>query len=478
MFVSARFRWTTLATAIVLIIGCSKARLAVEDAPARAEPIALPAPPAPAAPSAPAEPGAALDRIEVTGSRIAASTSESASPVMEVASGDRAAAAPAVQIADGESPGATRAGVLTAGDYDDLLNPQLYARYAETFLLAHPQTALPFVDTRSAVRVRVIGRDGEPVSFAVVTIQDAQRAPRQLFTAANGMALFFPGLDALPEQLQIRVAAPGTALVERRMALDSLPDDRTVTVQLPIPGRAPQALDLLLVIDTTGSMTDELKYLQTELAAITASLHRTHPQLDVRVGLIAYRDVGDEYVTRSFALTEDLAGLRRDLAAQQALGGGDYPEAVQQAFADANRAEWRKDAVKALLHVADAPPHGDHMGATWNEAVQLRQRGVHIVPVAASGVADDAQYLMRSAAALTQSRYLFLTDDSGVGLPHAEPDVPCYVVTRLDGLISRVLATLVSGRRVEPAAANIIRTSGDYARGVCLPAAGERPSRG
>ena len=92
---------------------------------------------------------------------------------------------------------------------------------------------------------------------------------------------------------------------------------------------------------------------------------------------------------------------------------------------------------------------------------------MHIVPVAASGVADDAQYLMRSMAALTQGRYLFLTDDSGVGLPHDEPDVPCYVVTRLDGLIERVVASLLVGRRVEPQADDILRRTGDYDRGVC-----------
>ena len=72
-------------------------------------------------------------------------------------------------------------------------------------------------------------------------------------------------------------------------------------------------------------------------------------------------------------------------------------------------------------------------------------------------------------AALTQSRYLFLTNDSGVGLAHQEPDVPCYVVTRLDGLIERVVASLLVGRRVEPRAGDVIRATGDYDRGVCRP---------
>ena len=130
-----------------------------------------------------------------------------------------------------------------------------------------------------------------------------------------------------------------------------------------------------------------------------------------------------------------------------------------------------------MLHVADAPPHDERTGDAWQQAQALRTRGVHIVPVAASGVADEAQYLMRSMAALTQSRYLFLTDDSGVGLPHAEPDVPCYIVTRLDGLIERVVASLLVGHRVEPRADSVLRRVGDYERGVCRSTSQPRIAR-
>jgi hypothetical protein len=447
------YLWSVMAATVLVIGGCAVAKRTAESG-AAAPATALPPSTAPA----PREGGESLDRIEVSGTR-----------VRDADAARAASSTGAIEIADGSHAVQAQAGVLTAGDYDDLLNPQLYARYAEKYLQNHAQLDLPFVDTRSAVKVRVVGSDGEPVAFAQVGVVDSQGELRRLFTATNGTAVFFPALDRLPPQLEIRVDAAGATSVQRSIALEALPDDRIVSIQVPVDVRAPRALDLALVIDTTGSMSDELRYLQAELDSITATLRRDHPRLDIRIGLVVYRDQGDEYVTRHFALTGDVSALRAKLAAQQANGGGDYPEAVQQAFADANRFDWRRDAVKVLLHVADAPPHADRMGSTWEEALTLRARGVHIVPIAASGVADEAQYLMRSTAALTQARYLFLTDDSGVGLPHQEPDVPCYVVTRLDGLIERVIATLVTGRRVEPAADAIVRTSGDYARGVCLP---------
>jgi hypothetical protein len=463
-------RLLPLAIAGLLLAGCAAHRetvadtaTAAADAPREAVPLLAPPPP----PSPPAPPASVGFTAPATG----AAASATLDSVM--VSGERAragTAAKAVAISKpvrDEARQHAQSGTLTAGDYDDLLNPGQYARYAERYLQDRAQTGLPFVDTRTALKVRVVGKDGQPVAFANVSAIDSRGHALRLPTAANGMAVFFPALDKLPQRLQLQVEASGMPGIAHTVDLRRLGGDNTITVDLPVAGRAPQALDLLLAIDTTGSMSDELSYLQVELDSIVTSLRRIRPGTDIRVGLVVYRDDGDEYVTRRFEFTGDLASLRQQLGAQHASGGGDYPEAVDRAFADAGRFDWREDATKVMLHVADAPPHAERAGDAWEQAMSLRTRGVHIVPVAASGVADDAQYLMRSMAALTQSRYLFLTDDSGVGLPHAEPDVPCYVVTRLDGLIERVVASLLVGRRVEPQPDEILRRTGDYDRGVC-----------
>ena len=128
---------------------------------------------------------------------------------------------------------------------------------------------------------------------------------------------------------------------------------------------------------------------------------------------------------------------------------------------------WRTTSQKIILLVADAPPHDDDIQTTWNYVLQARSQQIHIVPVAASGVDDSAEFLMRAMAAATHSRYLFLTDDSGVGNSHAEPTIDCYVVTRLNNTIARVLDSLISGERIEPEVNDVIRTSGIYDQGVC-----------
>ena len=358
------------------------------------------------------------------------------------------------------------AGLLTAGDHDDLLNPALYARYVDGFLKNESLEGVPRVDTGRVLAVRVQDRSGRPVPFAPVTLTCADRNQLTLTTTANGAAVFFPELDRLGERVTISV--PDEASQIARVV--GLPDRRTVNLQaITVSGSAPaiERFDLALVVDTTGSMADELEYLKSELGAILADLNRDHPNLDIRVALVAYRDIGDTYVTRTFPFTGDIAALRADLSQQSAGGGGDYPEAVEQAMARAVALDWRPDAVRSILFVADAPPHAEGVAPSWQSTEVARAKRIHIVPVGSSGVGPGAEYLMRAMAALTQSRYIFLTDDSGIGNPHAPPAVDCYLVTKLGSSIRRVLGGQISGRRIEPMKDEIIRTVGKYDEGRC-----------
>lgn len=347
-------------------------------------------------------------------------------------------------------------GLLTAGDHDDLLNPEGYADYAGRFLQDHGRS-LPFVDTRERVAVAVRGLDGRPVPFARVAVARAGQ-PLLLTAAADGVASYYPRFDRVPARTSVTVGGTKVAVA---------PGVKRVAVKVAGRARSVAALDLALVIDTTGSMGDEMAYLQAELDSILARVKREAGQIDLRIGLIVYRDEGDEYVVRSAPLTGDMRAVRATLARQSADGGGDQPEAVDQALRAVETMRWRPDAAKAVLLIADAPPHAEGIAPALASTGRLRARGVQIVPVAASGVEDSAQYMMRTMAVLTQGRYLFLTDDSGVGDRHAEPDLACYAVTRLDGLIARVLAGIVEGRRIEPGAHEVVRVVGDYRQGRC-----------
>lgn len=234
-------------------------------------------------------------------------------------------------------------------------------------------------------------------------------------------------------------------------------------------------LDVALVIDTTGSMGDEIRYLQAELADIAARVHAAYPGASARWALVLYRDSGDEYVVRTFDFEANVDAFRANLAAQSADGGGDYPEASHAALLAMANLAWREGASTARLAfwVADAPHHAE---VASEQAMAVRSAAdldVHIYPVASSGIDLVTEHSMRASAQLTGGRYLFLTDDSGVGGSHLEPSIPCYFVTRLNDAMLRMVDMEMSGEYREPEAASILRTGGDPTDGACTLESGE-----
>lgn len=227
--------------------------------------------------------------------------------------------------------------------------------------------------------------------------------------------------------------------------------------------RGPRSeIDVQLVLDTTGSMGDELSYLQSEFDAIAAKVRSSFPNVTPRWSLVVYRDEGDAYVTREFAFTTDTGRFRRDLRAQSAGGGGDTPEAVVRGLAAGLRQSWRteRDVAKMAFWVADAPAHPGEGRVLADVIRDAKRKGVHVYPVASSDTDPAAEYQMRSAAQMTGGRYLFLTNDSGIGNDHAEPHIPCYDVTRLDAAIVRMIEVELTGRHVAPEPSEIVRSVG------------------
>ena len=344
-----------------------------------------------------------------------------------------------------------QSGQLTAGSLDDAENYDDFCRFVEQ-AQGNVGRSLPPIDLTRRVLLRVTDGQGRPIGGAHATVEaDGQRQQTlQLTTASDGRAVFLA--DELGRQAQgchVRVVAPGGAAAAR---VDlSLDDERHEIVLEDCEVDRPVQLDFALVIDTTGSMSDELEYLKSEIDSIVCRVRETFPNVDQRFALVVYRDQGDEYVTRTFDFTPSLEDLRRSLSKQQAGGGGDYPEAVHLALEQAAGLDWRNGNVaRVLFLVGDAPPHDHEADQAFDAVARLRQQGVRVFPVASSGVQLHAECVMRSAAFLTLGQYLFLTDHSGIGNAHAKPHAPQYLVERLDRLMIRMVTSELCGRRLLP----------------------------
>lgn len=121
-------------------------------------------------------------------------------------------------------------------------------------------------------------------------------------------------------------------------------------------------LDLVFLLDCTGSMGAYIDAAKENIEAIVTRLVSKNGQrFDLRFGIVAYRDHPPEdktWVTKAFPFTRSATETRKVLSELKAHGGGDTPEAVGTALRATLDAEWRSDATKVVILIADAPPHG------------------------------------------------------------------------------------------------------------------------
>ncbi|MGA1790873.1 MAG: vWA domain-containing protein [bacterium] len=376
----------------------------------------------------------------------------------------------------GSGGSGVQSGILTAGDIDDNLNFIAFIDYLNDSYASDSSEVLPSVYVADRVTLRIEDASGQGFSNALVRIfPDGSSVPLiESHAGSDGIFRFFPTIDGagIETQFTVEVTGPdgGSSPVSVALNTNELDENRILDIVVPdADSQFPGSMDLMFVMDTTGSMRDEHQYLTAEFRDIIQSVQESYPEVAMRFGLVVYRDIGDIYVVRDFDFTDSLTMMQDTLEDQVASAGGDYPEAMEQALGQAMSAQWQGgNTARLLFLVADAPPHDENLTAAFNEAKAARDMGIHIHSLAASGVADTAQFIMRAMSSITHGRYLFLTDDSGVGNPHEEPTVPCYVVTRLDQLIIRVIESELAGMRIEPEDDQIIRTVGICEAGVCI----------
>ncbi|MFN4081343.1 MAG: carboxypeptidase regulatory-like domain-containing protein [Saprospiraceae bacterium] len=342
---------------------------------------------------------------------------------------------------------APRAGLLTAGEWNDLHN---WGRHWVD-LLADGETdqwqKLYGFYPRFRYAVRLSTESGHPVVDAPLALRDADGTIlwESRTDNAGRAELWYALYD--PE----RKEASALTLTHTRdgvaRPLGQVKDFAGGYVnefRIDAPCRTPQSADIVWVVDATGSMGDEIEYLKTELLDVIGRVRRQNRDLDLRMGTVFYRDIGDEYLTRSSKLTHRIAETVDFIRKQSAGGGGDTPEAVHSALEEAiYRQPWRDEAVARICFlVLDASPHTEpevleRLRKTIREAAR---KGIRIVPLSASGVQKDTEFLMKFFGLATNGTYLFLTDHSGIGGKHLAPTADEYKVEALNDLLVRLIS--------------------------------------
>jgi uncharacterized protein YegL len=201
----------------------------------------------------------------------------------------------------------------------------------------------------------------------------------------------------------------------------------TAPVRLPPPSQTPNGkpvVEVVFVLDTTGSMSGLIEAAKEKIWSIASTMARAQPTPEIRIGLVAYRDRGDDYVTRVVDLSADLDSMYATLMDFQANGGGDGPESVNQALDDAiNRISWSQDgqAYRAVFLVGDAPPHMDYPDdVKYPQSIAAaRHKGI-VVNAIQCGGDGAAGNEWRQIASLGQGSF-FSVDQAGSAVAVATP---------------------------------------------------------
>ena len=201
--------------------------------------------------------------------------------------------------------------------------------------------------------------------------------------------------------------------------------------------------EICFVVDATGSMGDELNYVQAELLDVLQRVSSDNQSLSFRSSSVFYRDEGDAYVTRTSGFTSNHATTTEFIKAQSAGGGGDFPEAVHTALEKSiQELQWSSSAKSRILFLLlDAPPHKNSQVSQSIQTTikQAAEKGIKAIPITASGIDKETEFLMRYFGQVTNGTYVFVTGHSGIGNEHLIPSVGEYQVEYLNNLIVRLI---------------------------------------
>jgi hypothetical protein len=235
------------------------------------------------------------------------------------------------------------------------------------------------------------------------------------YTILGGAALTL--IAVLGTQRQSRAVGTHAAPPVVVAPLPRAPEPPDPLAQAPVAAARPR-VELVFALDTTGSMTGLIEGAKEKIWSLASFVAQGQPTPDLRVGLIAYRDIGDAYVTKVFDLDADLDRVYRRLRGFHADGGGDGPEHVARALDESvHKMSWSgaQSVVKVIYLVGDAPPHTDyHDGYDYTRAARAAaNKGIQLHAILC-GNDQAAESAWRRIASLGGGQYMAIHQDGGM----------------------------------------------------------------
>lgn len=370
-----------------------------------------------------------------------------AAPAPSGASEKKRAARAGGGAAPGRRPAEMAAAGVKAGEWDDNANYREFQKYLNTM----GRVGAKRLDISDRQFLVVRDDEGRGVPRCRVTVTDSNQRRVTLTTTASGRAILFPRAEGLRGSKMLAATQCDGSTARASFAIDGA--DGVVRLDLDKKRNLPKkaTIDVAFVLDTTGSMSEEIRAVKSTIRRVSQLLAKEG--VNVRVGLVEYKDRSDDFVTKTYQMSTDLEGFARKVSAISATGGGDNPEDLEAGLHTAlTKLNWKKSSVARVAFViADAPPHLDYQQSVSyvTSTKRAAREGIQLFTIAASGMDDVGQVVWRQMAQYTGGTNMFVLR-GGAGPQSTgggDPKSSCggthsnYSSGNLDELIARKIRT-------------------------------------
>lgn len=298
----------------------------------------------------------------------------------------------------------TKASGLKAGYADDNEQFNYFLNFLEKYSYAKHYPTL----IQERIKIQVTNLQNQAIPNCTVEVKsESGRILETGLTYSDGTYLLFPlEHNANSYQLDLKIENITKRIQVQRNGA------RNILAQLNYAQRPKHIpMDIVFVLDTTGSMGGEIAQLLQSIELIHLNLSSLEGA-KIRFGMVLYKDKNDEYITKIIQPTENVKDFKEELAKVVASGGGDMPEDLQTALRDVVREIQRqKDAIRLGFIITDAPPHLDY-GQDYEYPKVLKEaksKGIKFYSIGTGGLNLNGEYVLRQISQYTYAKYIFLT---------------------------------------------------------------------
>lgn len=296
---------------------------------------------------------------------------------------------------------------LTAGIHDDNKEFNRFLSFLEKYYNVEHY----IIPVQERITLKVKDAAGKSIANAHVVIKAGDKMLTHGSTYADGTFLFFPSEYDINYDIF-------KADIIYNQNVKTIEIRRDGARQIDITFKQHRArynnvpLDILFIFDTTGSMGEEINRLKTTIEIIYSNLVYSSSKPKLRFGMVLYRDVGDDYITRIVPLTENLQMFQAELDKVNANGGGDWDEDLQTALKSSmTEIKWDINGIRLAFIITDAPPHLDYKQQyTYVDAChEAHERGIKFFSIGTGELPLKGEYILRQISQYTYAQYIFLT---------------------------------------------------------------------